>query len=126
MPKIRSNLALSEHARAWAHGTRSASAYVESLLAEAQAAFIQAHMHVAERFTRPAILAVMDALSGHLFTPGMSPATEITMNLDDAPELRGKWAVSDEEWQRLLSMDDRAAEAFRAVAREFWAGRALP
>lgn len=126
MSKSRFNLYLSDHARAWAGETGNASAYISELLSLARADFLHSYGYLAARFSRPAIMAVMDVLNGHLFTVGMAADSEIRMSLDDSEEVRRKWGVSAEEWTRLLTMDLGSAMAFRCVAREFWAGRMLP
>jgi len=119
---------LDQGAQDWASGTKSASSYVNDLIHRARSEYLDAHDYLQEAFSRPAIMAVMDVLSGHLFTPGMSASQEIILSLDDSESLddvRQKWCISDDEWCNLIAMDDGAAQAFRVVAREFWAGREL-
>ena len=127
MPRTPKNLTLSAHARAWIEATDNASGYVEDLIAGAEAAFIGAHVHLSERFSRPAVMAVMDLLNGQdvhaRHGPGRrDPLVAVGRARADA-EME---PAGCKEWTRLQQMDTRTGEAFKVLSREFWNGRKMP
>lgn len=111
---------------AFAAATGNASTYIAHLLEERRAAYAEARATLQmEGYTHPMILCVADVQNGHLYTEGLKPSVEITMNLEDAPEYLEKWGITEAQAAQMLSMTDRTAQALRLVVEEFWQGRKL-
>lgn len=108
------------HLSGFLDGKDNRSEYVRSLIERRMAEVRNAEMRL-ETYPENVRMAVFDVMNGHIYTDGLSPATEVTANLEDAIGLQEKWGVTNGDWKRLMAMDDNEGRAWRVLAEEFWA-----
>lgn len=123
MAKVRQSVTLSSDAKAWAEATGNLSAYVDQAVLVARDRWRLA-LDATEGWTRPMRLAAMEVVEYVPLTT--SPAAELAAALRASDELQDRWALTDEQWGRLLALTDVEAEAVRVLAAERSLGRPLP
>lgn len=116
---------LPEHLETFAAQTGNTAEYIRSLLEQRLSDWIAAGA-LLDRYGRASCMAVIETMQSHAWTPGVAARDEIIPNLEDSPEIKDRWQLTDEQWQALLNMYYGDAERFRVLCEEYRVGRRLP